>query len=67
MGNNANLKSVSLCHKKHLNTENRMKTPFRIVCLFIACAFIVHGISRGEALVVLNKAVNICLECIGLG
>ncbi len=46
---------------------NNIKTPLRIVCLFTACAFIVHGISRGEALVVLNKAVNICLECIGLG
>lgn len=44
-----------------------MKTKIRIICLFTACAFIVFGLVRGEAGVVLNKAVNICLECIGLG
>lgn len=46
---------------------NRAKLPVRIICLFTACFFIVYGVRRGEALVVLNKAVNICLECIGLG
>lgn len=30
-------------------------------------SFIVYGLMRGEAAIVLNKAVNICLECIGLG
>ncbi|MCX4341611.1 MAG: CD1871A family CXXC motif-containing protein [Lachnospiraceae bacterium] len=44
-----------------------MKLPLRIACLFTACAFVVFGVRRGEALVVQNKAVNICLECIGLG
>lgn len=47
--------------------DNNTKTPFRIICLFTAYAFIVFGLVRGEAGVVLNKAVNICLECIGLG
>ncbi len=37
------------------------------ITLAIACAFIWYGAARGEIAVVLNKAVNICLECIGLG
>ena len=37
------------------------------VVLCVAAAMIVYGVSRGEAAIILNKAVNICLECIGLG
>lgn len=33
----------------------------------VACLFIVVGVLREEHLVVLKKAINICLECIGLG
>ena len=32
-----------------------------------AIIFIIYGSFRGETEVVLNKAINICLECIGLG
>ena len=39
----------------------------RIVICAAAAAFIAYGIQRGEMAEVLKKAVNICLECIGLG
>ncbi len=40
-------------------------TPYLL--LAIGLAFIALGIMREEHLVVLQKAVNICLECIGVG
>jgi hypothetical protein len=39
----------------------------RIIICAAAVAFIIHGVNRGEVAVVLKKAINICLECIGLG
>ena len=47
--------------------SNSTRCFARIVILVIACGFIVYGTARGEVEIVLNKAVNICLECIGLG
>ena len=35
--------------------------------LAVGVAFIVLGVSRGEALTVLRKAIAICLECVGIG
>lgn len=35
--------------------------------LFLGLAFIALGVVRQEYLVVLQKAVMICLECIGIG
>ena len=39
----------------------------RGLLLVTAATFILFGVSRGEADTVLTKAINICLECIGIG
>ena len=46
---------------------SRHKTVIRAALLVTAVAFLAFGLRRGEAAVVLQKAVNICFECIGLG
>lgn len=37
------------------------------VLIFTGAVFLLAGIYRGEMDVVLRKAINICLECIGIG
>lgn len=39
----------------------------KYVVLLLALGFIVFGVYRGEAAVVLKKAAAICLECCGIG
>ncbi|MBR4201294.1 MAG: thioredoxin [Oscillospiraceae bacterium] len=45
----------------------KRKNIIRAVCLVIGCALIVLGTARGEPDTVLQKAVKLCLECIGIG
>lgn len=33
----------------------------------LGIGFMTYGIIRGEMAVVMTKAINICLECIGIG
>ena len=35
--------------------------------VILSVSWIIIGICRGEDAVVMRKAVNICLECIGIG
>ena len=38
-----------------------------LLIIFISMAMIYYGHSNGETKVVLDKAIRICMECIGIG
>lgn len=38
-----------------------------IVLLVLSAGFLVLGVLNGEVAIVLSRAANICLECIGIG
>lgn len=44
-----------------------IKTVSQIVPLIAGIAMVCIGVARGEAAIVLGKAVRLCLECIGIG
>lgn len=48
-------------------SENRTIDWVRYGVLFMSVIFIIAGIIKQEHLEVLQKAVKICLECIGIG
>ena len=47
--------------------SKRFVNTVRFSILALSVIFILAGIMRDEEAVVLKKAVNICLECIGIG
>ncbi|MGN0711839.1 MAG: CD1871A family CXXC motif-containing protein [Anaerovoracaceae bacterium] len=50
-----------------MNYRDEFHNSFKYIILFASILFIVWGVFREEHLTVLRKAVNICLECIGIG
>ena len=47
--------------------QGKTRTVISVILLAAAAGFILYGWQRGEADVVLGKAVTICLQCIGIG
>lgn len=45
----------------------KQKFIIQLLLLILGGAFIVYGAMRGEAGVVMEKAIKICLECVGIG
>lgn len=54
-------------HMKQIKLASKRITAVRIIILSVAVSMLVFGIFRGEPAAVLQKAVRICLECIGIG
>lgn len=50
-----------------MKTRNHRILPAQALLLAAAMLLMILGIQNGEAQTVLAKAVNICLECIGIG
>lgn len=48
-------------------TLNQKKQAARVLVSLAAVCLMTWGVYRGEVPVVFGKAVNVCLECIGLG
>lgn len=47
--------------------EYRIRVIIRLTLLLTGIGFIFLGVLREEHVVILRKAIMICLECIGLG
>lgn len=66
------LPSCSLCHSANrkgdfLRKQLSKKAAAQVLLLLLSAAFLVYGVMRGEADTVLNKAIKLCLECVGIG
>ena len=47
--------------------EGKKKRVTQVLIFTAAVCMIAFGVYRGEVSTVFTKAVNVCLECIGLG
>ena len=45
----------------------RAKNIARLALLVVGAGMVAYGTGRGEAAVVLGKAIKLCLECVGIG
>ena len=47
--------------------KEKIRFSLTILTMIISTGFIYYGIHRGEPMMVMMKAVRVCMECIGLG
>ena len=50
-----------------MSKEFFKRVPWGAVALVLGLVMVSVGVLRGEPRIVLNKAIRICLECIGIG
>ena len=53
--------------KEQKKVEPKLRSWYRYILLADAIALLGIGIMQKEYMIVFKKAVNICLECIGVG
>lgn len=54
--------------KEHMKRKVLVeKNILAIAVMLVGIALIAYGISRGQVTSVLNKAIRVCMECIGIG
>jgi len=50
-----------------INKFNKSQVLIKYGILIMSISFIITGIYREEVRIIFKKAINICLECIGIG
>lgn len=46
---------------------NKQRILVSFLILAVAIAFIIVGVLRDEVSLIFNKAITICMECVGIG
>lgn len=60
-------KSLFVMRREGENAETFRRAAVTLLLLGMSVFFIVLGVTRNEQTTVLQKAVKICLECVGIG